>query len=107
MCVGVVLVYIGVTTVCLPVVYADEPAFGVGVVVYVVLSFVLVLNYICSSFGYPLGCCNFMHNALSTNLSDNVEVALSLWRGVVRFLGELQKTCAFGVILCQLITLDQ
>ena len=107
MCAGVVLVYNGVTTVCLPVVYVDAPAFGVGVVVYVVLSFVLVLNYIFSSFGYPLGCCNYMHNALSTNLSDNVEVALSLWRGVVRFLGELQKTCAFGVILFQLITLDQ
>ena len=107
MCAGVVLVFNGVTTVWLPVVYVDEPACGVGVVVDVVLSFVLVLNYIFSSFGYPLGCCNYMHNALSTNLFGNVEVALSLWRGVVRFLGKNQKTCAFGVILFQLITLNQ
>ena len=91
----------------MPVVYVDEPACGVGVVVYVVLSFVLVFNYNFSSFGYPLGCCDYMHNALSTILSDNVEVALSLWRGVVRFLGELQKTCVVGVILFQLITPDQ
>ena len=76
MCADVVPVFGGVTTVRLPVVYVDEPAFGVGVMVYVVLSFVLVLNYIFSSFGYPLGCCNCVYSALSTILSDNVEVAL-------------------------------
>jgi len=76
MCADVVPVYSGVTTVRLPVVYVDEPAFGVGVMVYVVLSVVLVFNCIFSSFGTPLGCCDFVHNALSTNLFGNVEVAL-------------------------------
>jgi hypothetical protein len=91
----------------LPVVYVDEPACGVGVVVGVVLGFVLLFNYIFSSVGFPLDCCNCVYTALSTMLSDNVEVALSLWRGVARFLGELQKTCAVCVILFQLITPDQ
>ena len=76
MCADVVPVYSGVTTVRLPVVYVDEPAFGVGVMVYVVLSVVLVINCIFSSLSTPLGCCNFVHNALSTNLFGNVEVAL-------------------------------
>jgi len=75
MCADVVLVFSVVATVRLPVVYVDEPAFGVGVMVYVVLSVVLVFNCIFSSFGTPLGCCNFVHNALSTNLFGNVEVA--------------------------------
>ena len=76
MCADVVLVFSGIITVLLPVVYVDEPAFGVGVMVYVVLSLVLVFNCIFSSSGTPFGCCNFVHNALSTNLFGNVEVAL-------------------------------
>ena len=91
----------------MPVVYVDEPACEVEVEVGVVLSFELAFNYIFTSFNYPLGCCNCLYNALSTIWFDNVEVALSVWRGVARFLGELQKTCAVCVILFQLITQDQ
>ena len=76
MCADVVPVFSCVTTVRLSVVYVDEPAFRVGVMVYIVLSVVLVFNCIFSSFGTPFGCCNFVHNALSTNLFGNVEVVL-------------------------------
>jgi hypothetical protein len=73
----------------------------------VVLCCNLASNYMFAIFNVPLGCCNCLYNALSTTLFDNVEVALSVCGGVVRFLGELQKTCAACVVLFQWITQDQ
>ena len=64
-CAGVVRTFSVVTTVWLPVVYVDKPAFEVGVVVGVVLRFKLAFNYIFASFNFPLGCCNCLYNALS------------------------------------------
>jgi hypothetical protein len=73
----------------------------------VVLRFILALNSNCAHFVSPPSSCKCLFNALSTTLFDNVEVALSVCRGVARFLGELQKTCAACVVLFQWITQDQ
>ena len=69
-----------------------------------VLRFSLALNYNFASFVSPLSSCNCLFNALSTTLFDNVEVVLSVCRGVARLLDKLQKTCVACVALFQWIT---
>jgi hypothetical protein len=92
----------------LPVVYVDIPAFAkVGVVVGVALCFGMAFGYNFAIFILPFGCFVYLYIALSTTFGDNVEVALSVCGGVVRFLDELQKTCVVCVIHFQWITPDR